>query len=112
MLLEDLLLAVAVGAVLVAIGLPIVRLLKAAPWRREDPLAAAQERLRIAKIEAEIAKVNREAESIYERLYEEAMTGDRSGGGGGRRIAADERQDGALDEEPQGTGKGQRNGQG
>jgi hypothetical protein len=105
------LLAVAVGAVLLTIGLPIVRLLKAAPWRREDPLAAAQERLRIAKLEAEIAKVNREAENIYESLYQEAMTDDR-GGGSNRRVAADDKAARALDEEPHGTGKGQRNGQG
>jgi hypothetical protein len=111
MLLEDLLLAVAVGAVLLTIGLPIVRLLKAAPWRREDPLAAAQERLRIAKLEAEIAKVNREAENIYESLYQEAMTDDR-GGGSSRRVAADDKAARAHDEEPHGTGKGQRNGQG
>ena len=91
MVLEDILLAIAVGVVLLTIGVPIVRLLKVARWRREDPLAAAQERLRIAKIEAEVARVNREADSIYESLYEEAMTGDRG---------------------TQGTGKGNGHGQG
>jgi hypothetical protein len=73
MLLEDLLLAAAVGVALLVGGVPILRLVKLAPWRRKDPLAEAQERLRIAKLEAEIAKVNRETEKIYEGLYGEAL---------------------------------------
>jgi hypothetical protein len=73
MLLEDLLLAAAVGVVLLVAGVPIVRLAKLAPWRRKDPLAEAEERLRIAKLEAEIAKVNRETERIYEGLYGDVL---------------------------------------
>jgi hypothetical protein len=46
MLLEDILLAVAVGAALLVVGWPIYRFLKVTPWRRKDPLAQAQERLR------------------------------------------------------------------
>jgi hypothetical protein len=73
MLLEDLLLAAAVGVALIVAGVPIVRLAKLAPWRRKDPLAEAQERLRIAKLEAEVARVNRETEKIYEGLYGDAL---------------------------------------
>lgn len=103
MLLEDILMAVAIGAVLIICGFPIVRMLKTAPWRRQDPLAAAQERLRIAKLEAEIAKVNREAEEIYDKLYAETITADRGGG----RVDASEESVSAGD---QGTGKGRRSG--
>jgi hypothetical protein len=109
MLLEDILLAVALGIVLLTIGIPIVRLVKAAPWRREDPLAAAQERLRIAKLEAEVAKVNREADRIYDDLYEEALADDRDGGG--VRVAPGEKAVRALDLETQETRKGKRHGQ-
>ena len=106
MLLEDILLAGAVGVVLLMVGLPIYRFLKVAPWRRRDPLAEAQERLRIAKLEAEAARVNREAEKVYERLYEETLTDDR--GGGGVRVVTDEAVQ-AVDEQMK---KGKRHGQG
>lgn len=73
MLLEDLLLAAAIGVVGLFVALPIVRLFKNAPWRKRDPLAEAHERLRVAKIDAEVARVNREADRIYEELYEESL---------------------------------------
>jgi hypothetical protein len=104
MLLEDILLAGAVGVVLLMVGLPIYRFLKVAPWRRRDPLAEAHERLRIAKLEAEAARVNREAEKVYEHLYEETLTDDR--GGGGARVVTGEA-DQALDEQMK---KGKRHG--
>ena len=56
MLLEDLLLAIAIGTVGLFVGWPIVRFLKTALPRRKDPLAEAQERLRLAKREAEAAR--------------------------------------------------------
>jgi hypothetical protein len=73
MLLEDLLLLAAIGIVGLGVGLPIVRLYKSAPWRKRDPLAEAKERLRVAKIDAEAARVNREADRIYEELYQESL---------------------------------------
>ena len=79
MLLEDLLLAVAIGVALLGVGVPIARFLKVARWRRPDPLAEARERLRIAKLEAEVARVNREADKIYEELYDETLGKERSG---------------------------------
>ncbi|HEY4012788.1 MAG TPA: hypothetical protein VGM06_05600 [Polyangiaceae bacterium] len=81
MLLEDILLAAAVGVALVIGGVPIFRLVKLAPWRRKDPLAEAQERLRIAKLEVEIAKVHRETEKIYEGLYGETLGDERAAKG-------------------------------
>src|SRR5580658_4659771 len=78
MLLEDILLAVVLGAGMLVVGVPLVRFLKVIPWRRKDPLAEAHDRLRRAKIEAEVARVNREAEKIYEGLYEETLAEDRS----------------------------------
>jgi hypothetical protein len=73
MLLEDLLLIAAIGVVGLLVSRPIARLYKMAPWRKRDPLADAQERLRVAKIEAEAARVNREADRIYEKLSDESL---------------------------------------
>jgi len=106
MLLEDILLAVAIGAVLLLFGVPIVRFLKVAPWRRKDPLAEAQERLRVAKMEAEAARLNREAEKIYESLYEDTLAKGR--GGTGARVATDKEPGQAIDEPIE---KGKRHGQ-
>ena len=108
MLLEDILLAVVVGVVLVMVSLPIIRFLKVAPWRRRDPLAEAHERLRIAKLEAEVARVNREAEKIYEHLYSETLGEDRVSTGA--RVVTDKEGVQVLLDEP--TEKGKRHGQG
>ena len=70
---EDLLLVVAVGVVLGAIGWPLYLLAHRWTRRNRDPLADAQERLRIARLEAETARVNRETERIYDDLYKEAL---------------------------------------
>ncbi len=70
---EDLLLVVAVGVVLGVVGWPVYLLAHRWTSRTRDPLAEAQERLRIAKREAEVARVNRETERIYDEMYEEAL---------------------------------------
>ena len=67
------LLAVAIGVIGLLVGWPIVRLYKSSPWRKRDPVAEAQERLRVAKVDAEAARLNREADSIYEKLYDESL---------------------------------------
>jgi hypothetical protein len=91
MLLEDILLALAVGAVLLFVGLPIVRLLRSIPsLRRRDPLAEARARLEAAKKEEEAAKLHREADRIYERLYDDTLAQDGGAaaqGGEGREEA-------------------------
>ena len=103
MMLEDLLLAAAVGIVLLMVGAPIVRLIQRAPWRPRDPLAEAHERLRIAQREAEAERVNREAEKIYQQLYAETLP---QGDTAGARVATD---DGARAPD-ESTEKEERNG--
>ena len=73
MLLEDLLLAGAIGLVAAFAVLPLVRAVAGRPWRKRDPLAEARERLRVAKLDAEAARLHREAERIYEDLYRETL---------------------------------------
>ena len=113
MLLEDLLLVVVVGIVVLLLGRPIVRLLQTASWRQKDPLAEAKERLRIAKIEAEVARVNRETERIYEGLYEDTLK--EGPAATGTRIAPGEESAAPEGEEREGMEstfeRGKRNGQ-
>jgi len=115
MLLEDILLAAAIGIAVLLFGLPLVRFLKAAQWRQKDPLAEAKERLRIAQLEAEAARVNREAERIYEKLYEDTLT-DRSATDRARVATREEGAEAAGDDERQRVEppleKGKRHGQG
>lgn len=112
MLLEDLLLIAAVGIVGLALGWPLLRVLRAGAWRKRDPLAEAQERLRIAKLDAEVARVNRETEKIYEGLYDETLSGGDAAEG--KRIAASEENARATENEERPPGeptfeKGKRN---
>ena len=88
MLLEDLLLAIAIGTVVLLVGWPVVRFLKTASPLRKDPLAEAQERLRLAKRDAEAARLNREADRIYDALYDDALKDD--GAPGRTRVGAEE----------------------
>jgi hypothetical protein len=107
MLLEDIVLAVVVGVVLLFVAIPIARLVKVASSRPKDALAEAQERLRMAQRDAEAARVNREAERIYEQLYDEALAEDH--GRVGARVAPEEGRDTqAVDEA---AAKGKRHGQ-
>ena len=70
---EDLLLVVAIGVVLGFVGWPVYLLAHRLTRKKRDPLADAQERLRIAQLEAETARVNRETERIYDEMYKEAL---------------------------------------
>jgi len=93
MLIEDFLLAGAIGLVALLVGWPLAQLLKTAPWRRRDPLAEAKERLRVAKLEAEVARLHREADGIYEDIYRDALAGE------GSVPARDEARSSELDDE-------------
>jgi hypothetical protein len=80
MLLEDILVAVVIGVGALLIGVPLYRFWRAAPWRRRDPVAEARERLRVATLEAEAARINRQAEKVYDDLYREALDGESAAG--------------------------------
>jgi hypothetical protein len=111
MLLEDILLVVAIGVVVGVVGWPIYRFANREPWRRKsDPLAEAQERLRVAKLEAEAARLNRETERIYEEMYQEALDPERKGEG--PRVAADKESPDAAEGASETAEKGKRHGQG
>lgn len=61
------------GAVFL-IGIPTFKLVKAVlPQKEKNPVAEAKDRLEHARLELEAAKLNKEAEELYDKLYEEAI---------------------------------------
>lgn len=61
------------GISIFLIGIPTVKLINSLIPKKHDPLADAQERLEIAKKEAEAARLNKEAEKLYSSMYEDAL---------------------------------------
>jgi len=69
--LEDILLAV---VVLSFGGWFIVRpLLRLVATAKRDPVVEAKERLRVAQMDAEAAKLNQQADEILDHLYDETL---------------------------------------
>jgi hypothetical protein len=73
MLLEDLLILLAGVSGVFFIGLPLWKLMRLAFPSKRDPLAEAKQRLEIARAEAEAAKLNKEAERVYNEIYQEVL---------------------------------------
>lgn len=73
MLFEQVLFLIAIGIAVFMIGIPLVKLVKAMVPPNKDPLAEAHKRLEIAKKEAEAARLNKEAEQLYQKMYQEAL---------------------------------------
>jgi hypothetical protein len=78
MLFESVLLFIAVGIAVFFIGIPLIRLVKALIPPKRDPLQEAQLRLEVAKKEAEAARLNKEAEKLYQRMYQEVLEDEAS----------------------------------
>lgn len=74
---EDLMLLALLASGVFFIGIPIFKFVKAVtPRKRVDPLVEAKARLEQARLEAEAAHLNKEAEKIYDHLYEETLQED------------------------------------
>lgn len=52
---------------------PLYSFLRAVTPQRRDALKEAQERLEIARKEAEAARLNKQAEELYEKMYKETL---------------------------------------
>lgn len=76
MLFETVLLLILIGFSIFFVGIPLVKLIKVFVPQKRNPLKEAQERLELAKIEAEAAKLNKETEKIFEHLYEDTLETD------------------------------------
>jgi hypothetical protein len=70
---EMLLIAFAIGIGVFLIGIPFYKLVKAMIPPKRNPLAEAKERLEQARLEAEAARLNKETEQVYSRLYTETL---------------------------------------
>lgn len=68
------LLLVLVG--LFAVGIPLVKIFKMVFPSKRDTLREAQERLEVARKDEEAARLNKEAEKVYSRIYEEVLEDD------------------------------------
>lgn len=80
MLFESILVFLLIAAGVFLVGVPLAKLIKmlylmAFPPKR-DPLKEAAQRLEIARKEAEAAKLNKETDKIYSRIYEEVLEED------------------------------------
>lgn len=76
MLFEDILLLLGLGTSVFLIGIPFYKLVKLLVPKKRNRVAEAQERLAAAKAEAEAAQLEKQAEKIYEDLYQEALEDD------------------------------------
>ena len=56
-----------------AVGIPLVKLFKLMFPSKKDSLREAQERLEVARKEAEAARLNKEAEKVYSKIYDEVL---------------------------------------
>ena len=70
---EGVLLLLLFGVTVFAIGIPAVKLFRLMFPSKRDSLKEAQERLEIARKEAEAARLNKEAEKVYSEIYEEVL---------------------------------------
>lgn len=73
MLFEDIMLLLGLGVGTFFIGIPIYKLLRAVTPKKRNPVKEAQERLEATKADAEAARLNKEAEKVYEEIYQEAL---------------------------------------
>jgi len=73
MLFEDMLLLLGLGVSVFLIGIPFYKLVRTIIPEKRDPVKEAKIRLETARADAEAAKLNKEAEKVYEGLYNEAL---------------------------------------
>lgn len=76
MLIEDILLLIIGGGAVFLLGVPVVQLYNRLFPKKRDSLAEAKQRLEQARMDAEAAQYNKEAEKIYNDLYEETLQED------------------------------------
>lgn len=73
---EGLMIALMIGAGVFFVGIPLIKIIKMMLPSRRDSLKEAQERLEVARKDAEAARLNKEAEKVYSEIYEEVLEDD------------------------------------
>lgn len=73
---EQLLLLMLLASSVFLIGIPLFKLVRALIPKKRNPLAEAQERLQQTRLEVEAARLEKEREKLYNKMYEEALQED------------------------------------
>lgn len=73
---EGVLFLLLMGIGLFAVGIPLIKLFRLVFPSKKDSLKEAQERLEAARKDAEAARLNKETEKVYSKIYEEVLEDD------------------------------------
>lgn len=73
---EQLLLLALLASSIFLIGIPLFKLVRALIPKKRNPLAEAQDRLEQTRLEVEAARLEKEREKLYSKMYEEALQED------------------------------------
>jgi len=73
---EQLLLIALLASSVFLIGIPLYKLVRAIVPKKRNPLAEAQDRLEQTRLEVEAARLEKEREKLYSKMYEEALQED------------------------------------
>lgn len=73
---EGLLMLIILASSVFFVGIPLIKLFKLMVPSKKDPVKEAEERLTVARKEAEAARLNKETEKVYSHLYEETLQDD------------------------------------
>ena len=105
MIAEDILFALVVIGAIYLVGRMLFRGFLS--WRKakSDPIAEAKERIRLAELEIEAARLNAQADKMIGGLYDEQLREERVEP---KRVASDEEVVEALDEQMEKIEKGKR----
>lgn len=78
MLVETMLIILALGTGTFFVGIPVWKLTRRLAPPKVDPIGDAKQRLELAKAELEAARLDKEAEKLYGKMYDEALEDESS----------------------------------
>jgi len=86
MLFEDAMIFIGVGIIVFLIAIPMWKLFQLLNSKHRDPVKEAKIRLEVAKADAEAAKLNKEAEKVYDDIYHDIMIDEETTNNDRRRV--------------------------
>jgi hypothetical protein len=73
MLFEDIMLLMILASGVLLIGVPTFKFLHSITPKKRNNLAEAKTRLEQAQVDLEVARLNKEAEKLYDKMYDETL---------------------------------------
>jgi len=73
---EQLLLLALIASSVFLIGIPLYKIARTLVPKKRNPLAEAKDRLEQTRLEVEAARLEKEREKLYNKMYEEALQED------------------------------------